>query len=78
MGEKKKTTIIHKVLDGEASKSETRILKRSLAEDPATKAEYEGLKRVSEISKKVPEPAPDPDFKKRVLKGIQQNPPPKA
>ena len=73
MGVKKKdSAIIHKVLDGEASKSETKMLKMKLKEDPEVKAEFESLKVVTEASKKIEDPASSPDFRKKVLKKLHE------
>jgi len=72
MGTRKKdSTIIHKVLDGEATKSETRILKKKLKEDPTVKAEYESLKHVTEMTHKIPEPTSSAEFRKKVLKKLK-------
>ena len=73
MGAKKKdSTIIHKVLDGEASKSETRTLQKKLKEDPTVKAEFDSLKKVTDITKKLEDPESSPEFRKKVLRKMHE------
>jgi anti-sigma factor RsiW len=79
MSTRRDTKIIHKVLDGEASKSETKILRDKLKQDLAVQQEYEGLKRIEEISRDLGAPAtPPPGFTDRVLRDIRRNPGPRA
>ncbi|GEM_PF-2754796 len=64
--------IIHKSLDGEATKDETQILKQSLQSDPAVRREYEQLKKVSEDSTVILPPLKVPaDFKEKVMGKIR-------
>lgn len=64
--------IIHKSLDGEATREETKILKKKLESDPAVRRDYEELKKVSEDSTVILPPLPVPaDFKEKVMGKIQ-------
>jgi anti-sigma factor RsiW len=64
--------IIHKAIDGEANRDETKILKRTLETDPQMRREYEQLKAVDEGSKEVVRPIEVPDnFKEKVIGKIR-------
>ena len=64
--------IIHKSLDGEATREETKILKRSLETDPAVRRDYEALKKVSEDSTVILPPLKAPaDFTDKVIGKIR-------
>ncbi len=74
MSTRRETKIIHKILDGEASKHETRILQEKLRQDPVVKQEFEGLKKIEEISREIGAPVQAPaDFTERVLRGIRRD-----
>ena len=64
--------IIHKSIDGELNKSETKVFKRKIEDDPAARAEYESLKRVSETVGEVVSPTIQvpPQFKEKVIRKI--------
>ena len=60
---------LHRAVDGELSKKET----RRLEQDPATKAELDGLKAVSDTARDVvPRVVAPSGFKKRVLDEIRR------
>ncbi len=69
-GEKR---ILHRALDGEVSRSETRFLRRKLQTDRRIRAEFEGLKKVVKDSEAVRMEVP-PDFTRKVLKGVEEIP----
>ena len=63
--------IIHKSIDGELNKSETKILKRKLESDGHVRAEYESLKKVSDTAvEAAPQIAVPPHFRENVIKKI--------
>lgn len=64
--------IIHKAIDGEATKEETRILQRNMESDPDIRRTYEQLKALEEGTKKVGEAIQPPqDFSKKVIGKIR-------
>lgn len=64
--------IIHKAIDGEATKEETRILQKNMESDPDIRRTYEQLKALEDSSKKVGEPIQPPqDFSKKVIGKIR-------
>ncbi len=69
---KKDKEIVHRKLDGELNKHETKIFHKKIKTDPAIKTEYESLKRVTDTSQKVVKPIPPPpDFRERVIKDLK-------
>ncbi len=65
--------IIHRKLDGELKKHETRVFQKKIKTDPALRVEYQSLKQVTETSEKVVKPVPPPaDFKKRVIEDLDE------
>lgn len=66
---KKDSRIIHKAIDGEVSKSETRILQQKMLSDGQVRQEYQDLKKVVRASGSVRIEVP-PGFIKKVMKGI--------
>lgn len=68
---KKEKKILHRALDGETSRSETRFLQRKLRTDDRARAEFEGLRRVVEASGEVRTDVP-PDFTRKVLDGVRE------
>ncbi|MBI2901947.1 MAG: hypothetical protein HYY17_17335 [Planctomycetes bacterium] len=67
--------IIHKSLDGEATKEETKILKRKLESDPEIRRQYEELKSIEETTVIMPPIQVPADFTKKVLGKIKDAPP---
>jgi anti-sigma factor RsiW len=66
--------IIHKKLDGELKKNETKVFQKKYKTDPAIRAQYDTLKQVTETSAKVVKPiATPPDFKQRVIRDLKEN-----
>lgn len=65
--------LIHKRIDGELNKTETKNFRKQIKTDPNIKREYERLKRVAEASEKIVKPLPPPpDFTRRVLKNLKE------
>lgn len=63
---------LHRAVDGELTKVETRKLKAALKTDPDTRAEFNSLKAVAEASEEVVKPVKPPKgFRRKVLKGIK-------
>lgn len=66
--------LIHKKLDGELKKHETKVFHKKVKTDPCIRVEYESLKQVTETSEKLVKPIlPPPDFKERVIKDLKKN-----
>lgn len=74
MGSKKESRIIHKLIDGEATKRETDIIRKKIKSDPEVAEEYERLKAVTEITEHVTPPPAPKDFKARVIRVIRTEP----
>jgi hypothetical protein len=69
---KKDKDIVHRKLDGELNKHETKVFHKKIKTDPHIKTEYESLKRVTDTSQKVVKPIPPPpDFRERVIKDLK-------
>ena len=68
---KKEKQIIHRSLDRELNKEETRFLRRKILKDSSQRQEYEGLKEVVDQSKKVLKVRPSDVFVGRVVKEIR-------
>ncbi len=69
---KNERKIIHKSLDGELNKKETRILKRPLDTDPEVKQTYEQLKAIKEGLKETVKPIQvPPAFTQKVIGKIR-------
>lgn len=66
--------IMHRAIDGEVSKTETRILKRTLSADADARTEFQQLKRVVAATEKLRVDVP-PGFARKVLEGLK--PPPR-
>lgn len=63
---------LHRAVDGELSKVETRKLKAALKTDPDTRAEFNSLRAVAEASEEVVKPMKAPKgFRHKVLKGLK-------
>ena len=77
MKRKKEPRIFHKAIDGETTKSETRMFKRKLGKDLQAKTEFLKMKRLVKATGKLQAGVPR-GFKGRVLKGLQQRPSSKA
>ena len=58
--------LIHKAIDGDLSKSETKRFKMKIKQDGQARAEYEELKKVVEETTKIRMVVPK-DFTRRVL-----------
>ena len=66
--------LIHRALDGEANRSETKMLRRALKEDVQTHQEYHQLKNVVKGSNQMKMDVPA-NFTKKIMKGLNsQNP----
>jgi anti-sigma factor RsiW len=63
--------ILHRALDGEVSRSETRFLHQKLQTDGQVRTEFEELKKVVKDSEVVRMEVP-PDFTRNVLKGVEE------
>jgi anti-sigma factor RsiW len=68
---KKEKKILHKVLDGESSRSETRLLHKKIETDARVRTEFEELKKVVKDSEGVRIEVP-PDFTLKVMKGVEE------
>ncbi len=62
--------ILHRALDGEVTRTETRLLKRKLETDQKARAEFEQLKQVVRDSERLRVDAPS-DFTRKVMKGVE-------
>ena len=72
MMKKNEREFIHKSLDGELNKDETRILRRRLQDDPEVRRTYEELKAIEESSRQVVRPIEvPPDFTEKVIGKIR-------
>lgn len=63
--------ILHRALDGEISRSETRFLQRKFQADNQVRTEFEELKKVVKDSEVVRMEVP-PDFTRKVLRGVEE------
>lgn len=68
---KKEKRILHKALDGESSRTETRILRRKIETDVRIRAEFEELRKVVKDSEGVRMEVP-PGFTRKVMKGVEE------
>ncbi len=69
--------LLHKALDGEASKAETRSLEKQLSADDRMKQEFDQLKQVVKETTRIRIPVPR-DFTRKVLGETKRIPlPPK-
>ena len=66
MSKKEEKKLIHRALDGEMTKSETRKFERKIQSDVHTRQEFEQLKKVVKDTEKIRIDVP-PDFTRRVL-----------
>ena len=71
--------ILHRALDGEVNKYETRLLRKQLESDGHARAEFEQLKKVVQDSEKIHVDVPA-GFTRKVMKGVGNpgKPPPRA
>ena len=67
---KRHKKLIHRALDGEANRSETRMLRRALKEDIQTHQEYQKLRNVVKGTEQMRMDVP-PDFTKKVMRDLQ-------
>lgn len=75
---KEEKKLIHRALDGEVTKHETKRLVRKIETDVVLRSEYEGLKKVVQESGKLQVDVPA-GFVQRVLRGVsRQASPPRA
>jgi anti-sigma factor RsiW len=70
---KKEKKILHKALDGESSRSETRFLQKKIETDARVRIEFEELKKVVKDSAGVRMEVP-PGFTLKVMKGVEETP----
>jgi hypothetical protein len=66
MSKKEEKKLLHRALDGEMTKSETRRFERKILSDAGARQEFEQLKKVVKDTEKVRINVP-PDFTRRVL-----------
>ena len=66
MSKKEEKKLLHRALDGEMTKSETRKFERKILSDVGARQEFEQLKKVVKDTEKVRIDVP-PDFTRRVL-----------
>jgi anti-sigma factor RsiW len=66
MNKKEDKKLLHRALDGEMTKSETRRFERKILSEPAARQEFEQLKKVVKDTEKLRVDVP-PDFTRRVL-----------
>ena len=66
MSKKEEKKLLHRALDGEMTKSETRRFERKILSDVGARQEFEQLKKVVKDTEKVRINVP-PDFTRRVL-----------
>jgi len=70
--------LIHKAIDGEITKSETRRLHRKLETDGKARSEFEQLKQIVKDTDRLKIDVPQ-DFRQKVLDQARRlNPPPQA
>ena len=67
---KRHKKLIHRALDGEANRSETRMLRRVLKEDVQTHQEYHKLRKVVQGTGDIRIDVPA-DFTKKVMRDLQ-------
>ena len=65
--------IIHKRIDGELNKTETRIFKKRILKDVRAREEYERLKYVTDESRKVKRVLVSSKFSEQVVRKIRKN-----
>ena len=66
MSKKDEKKLLHRALDGEMTKSETRKFERKIQSDVGARQEFEQLKKVVKDTEKIRIDVP-PDFTRRVL-----------
>ncbi len=69
---KKERKIVHKKIDGECTKHETRIFKREILKDKDKRDEYRKLKSVVSSSKRVKRVKTPTGFSRAVLRAVQK------
>ncbi len=74
MKRKREPRIFHKAIDGEATKSETRMFKKKLGQDVQTRTEYQKMKRLIKVTGKL-QAGVSRGFKGRVLKTLKRSRP---
>ena len=70
---KRDSRLINRVIDGEATKDETKQLQARLKSDPQAKRELEDLRKVDQATRAIPPAAPPSNFRDRVMKGIRRD-----
>jgi anti-sigma factor RsiW len=68
--------LLHRALDGEVSRSETRRLRRALREDGRARVEFEQLRKVVKDTERI-KILPPQDFTRRVLEETRKIRPPR-
>ena len=68
---RKEKEIIHKSIDREMNKEETRIFKKKILTDSRQKQEYRELKRVVDTTKLVKKVKPSGSFAKKIVKELR-------
>lgn len=68
--------LLHRALDGEVTRSETRRLRRALRQDGQVRAEFEQLRKVVKDTERI-KIIPPQDFTRRVLEETRKIRPPR-
>jgi anti-sigma factor RsiW len=68
--------LLHRALDGEVTRSETRRLRRALRQDGQARAEFEQLRKVVKDTERI-KLLPPQDFTRRVLEETRKIRPPR-
>src|SRR5438046_484218 len=76
MNDLERARLMDAVLDGAATEGEARELQRLLAEEPATRTEFERLQLLFEGLRRVPQLFPPEGLVAAVMANIPQNSPP--
>lgn len=76
MSKKEEKKLIHRALDGEMTKSETRRFERKIQSDAGARQDFEQLKKVVKDTEKIKVAVP-PDFNRRVMEETRKRLPPK-
>ena len=70
--DRKTRKIIHKRIDNELNKTETRVFKRKVMKEEGPREEYEKIKYVTEETKRIKRVDTPTNFSKKVVKKIRK------
>lgn len=76
MSKKEEKKLIHRAVDGEMTKSETRRFERKIQSDASARQDFEQLKKVVKDTEKIKVDVP-PGFTRRVMEETRKRLPPK-